>query len=429
MHGRPASIAMRTYGRKLRPVPPFDSYRQFGGTHPQTAALTNVLAARQIVAPHTGEPFSEAMIFGIGGGLGMGYILWEFEEHRGQRDARVLVLAFQHQWQYSDRYVAGICQRLRLRFNTSTTGSPRRASQTLQAALSRSHPAVAWVDGASMPYLQLPEAMRGHFAHLVAVCGTADDQVLIDDLGRAPFAVPADVFAQARARIPSFKHRLLVVGGADAVNLEAAIAEGIAACVAQLSSGSDSFSLAAIRKWARLMTDEKNRKGWPVVFSDRRGLYSALVSVFEAIKVHGAPGGLRGLYSEFLLDAAGVTDNPRLREPAERYAALAHQWAALAHEALPDAVPAFRRSREAIRERHTMRMAGGDAWHRTESLGEELNAIESECDRDFPLDDQQVSALFAVLQARLQAIHEAELEAVESLKRSAIPPGDQSSVK
>jgi hypothetical protein len=242
-------------------VPPIDSYRQFGGTHPETAALRNVLAARQIVAPHTGQPFSEAMIFGIGGGLGMGYILWEFQKHRGQHDAKVLVLAFQTNWQYTDRYVEGICQRLRLRFSSSTTGSPRIASQTLHQALARSDPVVAWVDGASMPYLQLPEAMRGHYAHIVAVCGTSADDVLVDDLAAQPFAVPADVLAEARARIPSFKNRLLLVEGAGDVDIEGAVAEGMAACAEHLSSDSESFSLAAIRKWAKLMTDKNNRKG------------------------------------------------------------------------------------------------------------------------------------------------------------------------
>ena len=31
--------------------------------------------------PHTGQPLSEAMVLGAGGGLGAGYILWEFKAH------------------------------------------------------------------------------------------------------------------------------------------------------------------------------------------------------------------------------------------------------------------------------------------------------------------------------------------------------------
>ena len=407
--------------RGLQPLPRIESYRRFGGTHPETAALTNVLAARDHVAPHTGRPFSEAMLFGIGGGLGMGYILWQFGQHRGQRDARVLVLAFQHSWQYSDRYVEGICRRLGLGYRFSTTGSPRVAGRTLDDALADSDPVVAWVDGASMPYLQLPEAMRGHYAHVLAVCGTGVDGVQVDDLAAEPFVVSREVFAEARARIPSFKHRLLVVEDADEVHLEDAIAEGIAACVAQLTSRSESFSLEAIRKWAKLLTDRTNPKGWPVVFEDRRGLYAALTAVFEAIEVHGAPGGLRGMYRDFLVEAAGVTNDPRLTEPAERYSALARQWDALAEEALPDAVPQFTRTKQALRKRHEVLKQGGEAWRATEALTEELRGIGVECDRSFPLDDHDTSALFAALQDRLQAIYVDEVDAVESLKECVVP--------
>lgn len=397
-------------------MPAIATYRQFGGIYPETAALTNSLAAKQIVAPHTGKPFSEAMILGIGGGLGMGYILWEFQEHRMQHNIKVLVLAFSNTWQYPTKYYEAVCQRLGLKFSIPETGNKKVAAQTLHDALARSTPVVAWVDGASMPYLQLPEAMKGHFGHFVAVCGTEGDDVLIDDLAAQPFKVPADGFAEARARIGSFKNRLLVVEGAAAdINLEAAITQGIAFCAEHLSSDSESFSLPAIRKWARLMTDQKNKKGWPVLFKDRRGLYSTLASLFEAIECQGAPEGLRGMYSDFLSEAANVVNNPRLKEPAEQYAALAKQWHALAEEALPDTVPQFKRAKQVLRERRNVLLKGGEAWRTTQPLTDELRVIRSECNLNFPLDDQEISALFSSLQARLQAIYQAEVEAVKSL--------------
>ena len=60
-------------------------YALRGGVHPDSAALANVLA-------HHGIDLSEAMMLGIGGGLGAGYILWEFEAHRGS-DARCWIAA------------------------------------------------------------------------------------------------------------------------------------------------------------------------------------------------------------------------------------------------------------------------------------------------------------------------------------------------
>src|SRR5512134_1185588 len=57
------------------------SYRMRGGLHPETATLANVLANQGVVSGLTGEPLTEAAILGIGGGLGAGYILWEFKGH------------------------------------------------------------------------------------------------------------------------------------------------------------------------------------------------------------------------------------------------------------------------------------------------------------------------------------------------------------
>src|SRR5688500_15353793 len=47
-----------------------------GGTAPDASALANILANREVRGPD--GPLSEALIFGIAGGMGAGYILWEF---------------------------------------------------------------------------------------------------------------------------------------------------------------------------------------------------------------------------------------------------------------------------------------------------------------------------------------------------------------
>jgi hypothetical protein len=124
------------------------------------------------------------------------------------------------------------------------------------------------------------------------------------------------------------------------------------------------------------------------------------------------------MYSDFLLEAANVGNNPRLKEPAQHYAALAKQWHALAEEALPDTVPQFRRAKQLLRERQNVLRKGGEAWRTTQPLTEELRVIRSGCNLIFPLNDQEISALFSTLQTRLQAIYQAEVEAIKSLKDS-----------
>jgi hypothetical protein len=124
------------------------------------------------------------------------------------------------------------------------------------------------------------------------------------------------------------------------------------------------------------------------------------------------------MYNDFLLEAANVVENPRLKEPAEQYAALAKQWHAVAEEALPDSVPQFKRAKQVLRERQAVLRKGGEAWRTAQGLTEELRVIRSECNLDFPLNEQEILALFSTLQTRLQAIYKAEVEAINSLKGS-----------
>lgn len=53
-------------------------YNLFGGQHYETAPLQQALAYAGLTAPHTGQPFSEDMLFGLGEGLGLTYFAFEF---------------------------------------------------------------------------------------------------------------------------------------------------------------------------------------------------------------------------------------------------------------------------------------------------------------------------------------------------------------
>lgn len=58
----------------LNQLPP-DQYVLRGGIHPETSSLANALANHGILNPTNRRPLSEAMILGVGGGLGAVYIL------------------------------------------------------------------------------------------------------------------------------------------------------------------------------------------------------------------------------------------------------------------------------------------------------------------------------------------------------------------
>ena len=114
----------------LNALPPSE-YLLLGGAHPDTHAIAGVLANRGLLDPHTGRPLSEAMVLGAGGGLGAGYILWEFKAH----DQPSLVLGFRNSWQYPDRWALKVCARLGVPAGVLETSSSRRAERELRAAV------------------------------------------------------------------------------------------------------------------------------------------------------------------------------------------------------------------------------------------------------------------------------------------------------
>ena len=258
------------------------------------------LANLGVVAPHTGEPLTEAMVLGVGGGLGAGYILWEFDSLPFR--ARVLTLGFRRQWQYPDRWARGTAERLGLHAELHETGGAKGAAAALDAQLDAGLPVIAWIDTYTLGHRNEPEWRDGYGGPPVIVYERNGDSYAVDDRSTAPIVVPADRLAAARARVGSYKHRLVTIDPERVdLDLRRAVEEGIRLQVEHLSEKSDSFSLPAWRKWARMTADTRNAKGWPNVFADGLGIGSLRASIYTDA-AHGAH--LRGLYADFLDEAA-----------------------------------------------------------------------------------------------------------------------------
>jgi hypothetical protein len=404
----------------LNAIPP-DHYVLRGGVHPETATIAGVLANRGLLAPHTGEPLSEAMVLGVGGGLGAGYILWEFQEHT----RRVLVLGFRNAWQYPARWAEKTCRRLRVPAAVHETGAARKAEAELLAAVGQGVPAIAWVDQQVIGHRQLPASLAGHGGYPLTVYGVDEDAgvAFLDDRNHARLTVPLDTLAAARARIPSYRQRLLVLDAPaaelDLDGLRGAVAEGLAEQVEHLSQPSDSFSLPAFRKWARLLTDRRNAKAWPRVFADRGGLFDACVSIYENVEPVGPGGGtLRGLYAEFLDEAAGLLGNDRLRLAAAAYRDLAVRWRALADLALPADREPFAEVRRHTDELARLLARGDAGRQRAAAVAGRLWAARDRWRAELPAGDADADALLAELAAAVGAVYEAETAALATLGRA-----------
>lgn len=387
-------------------------YRLRGGLHPDTAAVANVLAHHDVVAGHTGEPLTEAMVLGIGGGLGAGYILWEFKSH----GSATVVLGFRNRWQYPDRWMQALLDRLALPATHHETAGERTAARRLDAALAAGRPALATIDRGTVGYWHLPPELEGRGGYPVVAYAEDHGRIHVDDRTLAPLTVDRETFDKARARVPSYKHRLCVIEP-DRTELPAdllrtAVRAGLADAAEHLASPSDSFGLPAWRKWSRMLTATQPAKAWPRVFADGHGLAGALLSTYEWIQPVGHDGGhLRGLYADFLDEAAQLLDQPALADAATHWRAAADGWQALADTALP--ADSFGRLRELMSEVHATVVEEGDAGDATTaSAAGELHEARRALDEAPPVDTAE---LFAAMSAHLEDIHEREVEAAAAV--------------
>jgi hypothetical protein len=398
-------------------------YRMRGGLHPETATLANVFANQGVVSGLTGEPLTEAAILGIGGGLGAGYILWEFNRH----DAPVLTLGFRNQWQYPwiPGWTGKTLDRLGIEPDVHETGGAKGAADALDARLAAGVPVIAWVDPQALGTWGQPEALSGQDGLVVVVLGRdTDGSYLVDDRGRSPIRVSPAVMAAARARIGSFKHRIAALrtmpGPVPAERVREAMRAGLEEQVDHLRSSSDSFSLPAWRKWSRLMTDERNPKAWPRVFADGGGLFGALVALLERVDGAVGPWGghLRELYAASLDEAAAAIENAALHDAARAWRGVADRWDELADAAVPPDLEGAADAVEAVETLHEAVMDGEQGRARAAAAAETAWAIRDRYADAFPLPPERIAAILEDLGDRIGAIYQAEVEALDTTARA-----------
>jgi hypothetical protein len=300
------------------------------GGDPDAGALARALRAAGFVNPVTGLPLTEELLFGAAGGIGFGYLVFVYPGWTSVNvDGRFNALYFEKRG-----FIETACGRLGLPLRVRQTSDREVADRELRKAL-----AVAPEVALTVDLVRVPGATTGVAPlspRTVTVSGS-DAGLTVVGLPRGRFAMGWDELIEARWTNAKKYGGLYLFGPPATVHdVRSALARAIgrtADCLLEPTRGTrfdGNFGVPGIRRWARLLTDPRDRKGWPKLCPEPDSLRAAMDAVVRGLGGPGASGSAsRRLYAAFLDEAAVLVERPELATVADAYRDLGDRWAEL----------------------------------------------------------------------------------------------------
>ncbi len=397
-------------------MPLLSDFDQFQSMHWETGSLRNYYAYQGVTAPHTNQPYSEAMLLGISGGIVMGYFTFDY---RGF-DPMVQILT-----RNTFDPLETVYKRLDIQSNVLQTTNPERGINNLTDVLERGSPAIVFADMFSLPYNALPqnEGMWGIYPILVYGYEEDMDIVWIADRSRSPLTISTEELEIARGRTKKNQYRIQTHEPPNPDKLGSAVEAGIRDCIKLFTEppprgSKDNFGFLAFKKWENQLTKTAQRNSWAKVYSPGSRMYAALISTFTDITIFGKDGGAeRQLYAQFMDEASSLLEISELSMIADKFRKSAEAWDDLSTALLPEEVPLFKETRELMLEKHHMFLEkGNSAFDEIHRIGDRLAEIKQQVSEDFPLNSSEASDLRASIADKITAVHNIEWDAVKDLK-------------
>ena len=395
-----------------------NDYNQFHGRHWETGTVSNYFAYTGVKAPHTNEPYSEAFLLGVSGGIVIGYFSFSYEGYDPM--ARILT-------RNTFDPMETMLSRLGIVQNRQHTSSAAKGVKNLEKALDEGTPGIVWADYFSLPYngSEYDEDNWGMFPILVFGYDEQSDRVCIADRARVPLQVSTDILAKARGRIKKDKYRVLTLEPPDPDKLQAAVQAGIWDCIKLFTEkppkGSvNNFGTKAFQWWQMLLTQPRTRASWAKTFPPGRPMAAGLLSAYSDIQFFGKDGHAeRDVYADFLDEAAILLNRPGLKDVASLFRSTVPAWDALSEALLPDDIPAFKSLKTLAQEKHRLFLdQGGAAEEHIREMNHQTEALLVQMGSDFPLDDTQVISVCENIAGHLADLQIQEEEAVNTLKQA-----------
>ena len=395
-------------------------YTQFGGRHWETGSVHNVLAYQGNEIPETGQPISEAMLMGISGGAAFGYFIFEYEG----LDPYVSLLS-RNTFDPLDT----LLERLAIPQDLFHTTDPKKGVRNLIEVLEGGRPAMVWADVFGLPYNALSYEEQNWAMFPIVVHGYVDGEIHIADRSSQSLLITEAKLATARARVKKDKYRVLALGAPDLSKLPGAVQKGIWQCIALYTEappkgGRDNFGFAAYEKWAKMLTNIRNKQSWERMLAPGSRLFAALAGLGYQPGAFGwartFPSNQvddRNLYADFLDEAALILKRPGLKGAAEQFRTSSEAWLNLSEALLPDDVPLLREAKELLLLKRDLFVEhGGSARDEMLEAGTRLSEIYSLAAAEFPMSVQEVASIREGLAEHVMNISNIEQEAIELLQ-------------
>lgn len=386
--------------------------KHVAGRQPESATLRNVLIQRDAC---TSDLCTEEILFGLGGGIGCAYFLFDMHGghpvyigsriHAKEGDTPYFTLQMTEGW--------GATADVR------HSSSPSAATKSLVKILNDGFTPIVWVEVTKLPYMFLSGHANAY--HQVVVYGMEGDDVLVGDLGDSVIRMSMEELTEARNSNYAPKFRTVVISEATAKpQLRETLSDRIRVTCSQMLEGLGiaNFGLTALNKWAQMLTNTKNKKGWPNCFPGGPPLHGAMSTVFGQIELRGYGGSaFRGLYADFLDQAAGVLKKSALKKVAEQFRESEASWRAISDAALPDSIPLLKETREALTRRSVLiRKPRTTAIDKElESLRDRLKQLRERSAKELSLSKADTLDLFGAISERVLETEKIERAAFTEL--------------
>ena len=400
-------------------MPILKHYHEFAGRHWETGTIRNALAYQGVKAPHTGLPISEALLLGISGGVTFGYFTFEYHGYQPH-----IALLTRNTFDPMNT----VLERLAIPQEIYRTEKPQKADENLSDVLEGGRPALVWADMFTLPYNALPYDQYNWAMMPILVYGQENGTSYIADRSGAALTVPTDVLHQARARVKKDEFRVVMLDAPDWKRLPSAVTQGIWQCVSLYTEAPpkgkrDNFGLAALRYWATMLTNTRNKHSWARYFDAGIRLWMALAGdttqpgAYSFIRREAGNAAERGMYADFLDEAAIILSKPALSDAAQHFRRAETAWSILANQLLPDDVPMLKQAKMLLDQKAALFMnQGSEATDAIETINVELRTLQAQAADQFPMNDAELTDFRKRLSDQVMMIHDLERHAVQCMQ-------------